>query len=398
LKSPYKIAIYTGLIPNTTFIETLIAGVAKEHEVLLFGTVKKKTRYVTKRITIIDTPTLLYKNIPLTVWRALKLGIRHPKRLTLAIKEAKTYPTKYIQWLRFSRFVPVLLHAPDIFHLQWTSRIDRWLFLKSAYPCQIVVSLLGSQAAILPYIEPKVLRRYQRCLPEVDAIHAISEHLGRQASNFNVLPERVHVIPTNIPEVAFSYYQPFEKRDAQPFQLVSVGRHHWVKGYRYGIQAVQQLVQSGMDVHYTIIAAGKIPEDLLFQVSQLGLQDYITFKPGLPQTTLFECLQMYDALLLPSLSEGIANVVLEAMAIGVPVISSNCGGMAEVVIPDKTGWLVPVRDAKAIADAVINCMEVAEGAKRIMIQQAFEYVNKRYHEKHSIAQMLQLYEGLVSRD
>jgi len=243
-----------------------------------------------------------------------------------------------------------------------------------------------------------VLRRYQRCLPEVDAIHAISEHLGRQASNFNVLPERVHVIPTNIPEVAFSYYQPFEKRDAQPFQLVSVGRHHWVKGYRYGIQAVQQLVQSGMDVHYTIIAAGKIPEDLLFQVSQLGLQDYITFKPGLPQTTLFECLQMYDALLLPSLSEGIANVVLEAMAIGVPVISSNCGGMAEVVIPDKTGWLVPVRDAKAIADAVINCMEVAEGAKRIMIQQAFEYVNKRYHEKHSIAQMLQLYEGLVSRD
>jgi len=148
LKSPYKIAIYTGLIPNTTFIETLIAGVAKEHEVLLFGTVKKKTRYVTKRITIIDTPTLLYKNIPLTVWRALKLGIRHPKRLTLAIKEAKTYPTKYIQWLRFSRFVPVLLHAPDIFHLQWTSRIDRWLFLKSAYPCQIVVSLLGSQAAI----------------------------------------------------------------------------------------------------------------------------------------------------------------------------------------------------------------------------------------------------------
>ncbi len=397
MKPPLKIAIYTGLIPNTTFIETLIAGVAKENEVLLFGTVKKKTRYATKRITIIDTPTSLYINIPLTLWRALKLGIKHPKRLSIAIKEAKTYPTTYIKWLRFSRFVPVLLHGPDIFHLQWTSRIDRWMFLKSAYPCQIIVSLLGSQAAILPYIEPEVFQRYQRCLPQVDAIHAISEHLGQQASNFNVFPERVYVIPTNIPEAAFTYYKPFEKRDAQPFQLVSVGRHHWVKGYRYAIQAIQHLIRSGIDVHYTIIAAGHIPEDLLFQVDQLGLQDAISFKPALPQTTLFEHLQTYDALLLPSLSEGIANVVLEAMAIGVPVISTNCGGMAEVVIPQKTGWLVPVRDAKALADAVIECMELIEEDKRSMIQQAFEFVNKRYHEKHSIAQMLQLYEVVGRR-
>ncbi|SDS84153.1 glycosyltransferase family 4 protein [Winogradskyella sediminis] len=398
MKPPHKIAIYTGLIPNTTFIETLIAGVAKEHNVLLFGTVKKKTRYASKRITIIDTPTSLYRNIPLTLWRALKLGIKHPKRLLLAVKEAKTYPTTYIKWLRFSRFVPVLLYAPDIFHLQWTSRVDRWLFLKSAYPCHIIVSLLGSQAAILPYINPEVFSRYQRCLPKVDAIHAISEHLGSQATNFNVRSERVHVIPTNIPEVAFSYYKPFEERDAQPFQLVSVGRHHWVKGYRYGIQAVQQLVQSGINVHYTIIASGSIPEALLFQVNQLGLQDYITFKPGLPQTTLFEHLQTYDALLLPSLSEGIANVVLEAMAIGLPVISTNCGGMAEVVIPDKTGWLVPVRDAKALANTVVDCMRVDIEDKRKIVQQAYDLVNTNYHETHSISKMLRLYEGLGNRD
>ncbi|WP_179319491.1 glycosyltransferase family 4 protein [Winogradskyella helgolandensis] len=397
MKPPLKIAIYTGLIPNTTFIETLISGVAKEYDVLLFGTVKKKTRYASKRITIIDTPTSLYKNIPLTLWRALKLGIKHPKRLSLAIKEAKTYSTLYTQWLRFSRFVPVLLYAPDIFHLQWTSRIDRWMFLKSAYPCQIVVSLLGSQAAILPYINPEVFNRYQRCLPKVDAIHSISGHLGSQATNFNVRSEGVYVISTPIPTAAFTYYKPFEKRDFKPFQLVSVGRYHWVKGYRYGIQAVQQLIQSGVDVHYTIIAAGNIPEDLLFQVNQLGLQDYITFKPGLSQTALFEHLQTYDALLLPSLSEGIANVVLEAMAIGLPVISTNCGGMAEVVITEKTGWLVPVRDAKALANAVVDCMQVEEQHKRNMVQQAYDLVNANYHETHSISKMLRLYEGLGNR-
>ncbi|WP_225035562.1 glycosyltransferase family 4 protein [Winogradskyella sp. SM1960] len=395
MKPPLKIAIYTGVIPNTTFIETLIAGVAKEHEVLLFGTVKKNTSYPSKRIKIIDTPTSLYKNVPLTLWRAIKLGVKYPKRLALALKEAKTYSTNYTKWLRFSRFVPVLLYAPDIFHLQWTSRIDRWLFLKSAYPCHIVVSLLGSQAAILPYIESEVLKRYQRCLPKVDAIHAISEHLGHQATNFNVFPERVQVIPTTIPAAAFSYYKPFEKRETQAFQLVSVGRHHWVKGYRYGIQAVHQLIQSGIAIHYSIIAAGKIPEALLFQVSQLGLQDHITFKPSLTQSELFEHLQTYDALLLPSLSEGIANVVLEAMAIGVPVISTNCGGMAEVVIPEKTGWLVPVRDPKAIADAVKDCMDLEEEFKRKIIQQAYDLVSASYHEKHSVAKMLRLYDEVV---
>ncbi|REE24460.1 colanic acid/amylovoran biosynthesis glycosyltransferase [Winogradskyella pacifica] len=398
MKPPLKIAIYTGLIPNTTFIETLIAGVAKNHEVLLFGTVKKKTHYFSKRITIIDTPTSLSKNIPLTLWRTLKLGVQHPKRLSLAIKEAKTYPTLYTKWLRFSRFVPVLLYAPDIFHLQWTSRIDRWLFLKSAYPCHIVVSLLGSQAAILPYIDPEVFKRYQRCLPKVDAIHSVSEHLGRQAANFNVSPERVHVISTPIPTAAFSYYKPFQKRDVKPFQLVSVGRHHWVKGYRYGIQAVHQLIQSGIAVNYTIIAAGKVTEDLLFQVNQLGLQDYITFNPGLPQMALFEHLQTYDALLLPSLSEGIANVVLEAMAIGLPTISTNCGGMAEVVIPEKTGWLVPVRDAKALADAVVDCMQIDVEDKRKITQEAYDLMNANYHERHSIARMLRLYDEVVGSD
>ena len=64
-------------------------------------------------------------------------------------------------------------------------------------------------------------------------------------------------------------------------------------------------------------------------------------------------MRSFDVLLLPSLNEGIANVVLEAMAIGVPVISTDCGGMSEVVILDTTGWLLPVRDSKAIAKGLI---------------------------------------------
>ena len=84
-------------------------------------------------------------------------------------------------------------------------------------------------------------------------------------------------------------------------------------------------------------------------MNQLGINDSVNIMNELPQDELFEIMRSFDVLLLPSLNEGIANVVLEDMAIGIPVISSDCGGMPEVVIPNTTGWLVPVRDSKAIA-------------------------------------------------
>ena len=65
-------------------------------------------------------------------------------------------------------------------------------------------------------------------------------------------------------------------------------------------------------------------------------------------------MQDFDLLILPSLNEGIANVVLEAMALGIPVISADCGGMSEVVLPNETGWLVPVRDSEAMGEAIIE--------------------------------------------
>ena len=116
-----------------------------------------------------------------------------------------------------------------------------------------------------------------------------------------------------------------------PISVLSVGRWHWKKGYNYSIDAVANLHFKNLPIKYEIIAHGDIPEEILFQVKESGLEEIISFHENVNQDFIFKAMQNADCLLLPSVEEGIANVVLEAMAIGLPVISTKCGGMAEII-------------------------------------------------------------------
>lgn len=389
-----KIAIYSGSIPSTTFIENLIEEVAKYHDVLLFGTKKKQTTYNSKRIKIIETPINQWRNLPLTIIRTLILLLKYPKRVVIAVKEANTYTSFYQKWMRFSRFVPVLLYAPDIFHLQWATKLNRWVFLKRAYNCKIVLSLLGTHINISPKTNKGLALMYKNYFPKVDAFHVISKAVEGEVISFGVKPESVHLIYTAIKQTTINQFKLPEFKTFESINLVSVGRYHWVKGYTYAIQAIKLLLDRGISVTYTIIAPNRPSEELLFLVQELGLQHCIHFKPTMPQEQLFSELKTYDAMLLPSISEGIANVILEAQALGLPVISTNCGGMAEVIVPNKTGWLVPIRNPKAISDAVEDFINTPFEKRNEMLIRAHKYIAKNFVSESIGRLFFELYDEL----
>ena len=103
-----------------------------------------------------------------------------------------------------------------------------------------------------------------------------------------------------------------------------------------------------------------------------------------------------NLLLLPSLNEGIANVVLEAMAMSLPVISSDCGGMSEVVKHRETGWLVPIRNPKAIADAVIDYSQTSNKELSNIVKNANELIKSEFNTKENIAQFINLYKSVMN--
>ena len=103
-----------------------------------------------------------------------------------------------------------------------------------------------------------------------------------------------------------------------------------------------------------------------------------------------------SALVLPSLEEGIANVAIEAMAIGLPVISTNCGGMAELIKDNKSGYLVPVNNKKALVDAIIKFSQEGPEKINILRQNARQKVEVQHNTSKMVEDMEKLYYKCLS--
>lgn len=112
--------------------------------------------------------------------------------------------------------------------------------------------------------------------------------------------------------------------------------------------------------------------------------------PG--QTDLAPILQQSSLLVLSSIQEGFPNVVLEAMAAGLPVVATDVGGLAEVVKHGETGWLVPPKDVPALADSISHLL--ANDAMRAAFGQAGR---KRAERGFSVAAMVKQHEEIFLR-
>jgi glycosyltransferase involved in cell wall biosynthesis len=112
--------------------------------------------------------------------------------------------------------------------------------------------------------------------------------------------------------------------------------------------------------------------------------------PG--QADLAPLLRQGSLLVLSSVEEGLPNVVLEAMAAGLPVVATDVGGLSEVVQPGETGWLVPPQNVPALADAVSHILAHDE------VRRAFGQAGrKRVEQRFSLAAMVQQHEDMFLR-
>ena len=147
-----------------------------------------------------------------------------------------------------------------------------------------------------------------------------------------------------------------------------------------------------------MIGRKETPEEILYEMHSLGVRENITIRGNMEQQEVIELLFEHDVLILPSIMEGIANVVLEAMAIGLPVISTDCGGMNEVVKMGETGWLIPKRSEIAIADAVVNVTATSEDGLQLITHNAHVFVKQYYSANNSINEFIQLYQDVLTSD
>jgi glycosyltransferase involved in cell wall biosynthesis len=176
--------------------------------------------------------------------------------------------------------------------------------------------------------------------------------------------------------------------------LVVIGRLTPQKGHIYLLQALPSLVNEWPQLRCLIVGEGEMRGRLDALAQSLGLGRHCVFA-GVSDA-IPEVLAAADLFVLPSLSEGFPFVVLEALAMGCPVVATAIDGVTEVIQDGVTGRLVPPRDPTALAGAIREMLRDPAGA-RTMGMRGRRLVEERFTADRMMAQMMAMIEGLCGR-
>ncbi|MGH8246465.1 MAG: glycosyltransferase [Gammaproteobacteria bacterium] len=241
-------------------------------------------------------------------------------------------------------------------------------------------------------------RRVQRliCLM-ADCVLANAEAVRQSLIAEGYRPEKIHVIHNGI---AFPRVPPrnrgrsrlrreFALPPAAP--LVAVfSRLIRNKGIEYFLEAVLIAAKRCPDARFLVVGDGFYKKELQQKALDLGLGDRLVFTGF--RMDVPEVLSEVTVSVLPSLSEGLSNALLESMAAGVPVVATRVGGNPEAMGEGATGMLVPPRDALSLADAICRLLENPEMAAGFG-----RAGRRRVEERFSLDQMVRATERLYLR-
>lgn len=230
-------------------------------------------------------------------------------------------------------------------------------------------------------------------------------------TNFNVLhmkklvPEKsssIHLVHHGLDfNIVNAIYSAFENVRSR---WLAVGRLVPKKGYTHLIRAMAQLREWKIDSHLSILGDGHLRKELQSEIDQLDLNDCIELFGMVPQDTVWNEMNLCSSLIVPSVEDahgdidGIPNVILEAMAMGKPVIGTNISGIPEVVLHNVTGIIVPTRDFSALAGAMKELHENPVKAG-LLGKKASEIVKEQFNIRtNTLKQLRHLLEAMNTKD
>jgi colanic acid/amylovoran biosynthesis glycosyltransferase len=139
-------------------------------------------------------------------------------------------------------------------------------------------------------------------------------------------------------------------------RLVNIGRIVEQKGQTILIHAVASLVKRGIDVDLIIASDGPMRSEIERLIDQFDVQDHVRLVGYLDDQGIFDEILAARAMVLPSFAEGLPSVLLEALALGRPVITTSIAGHSELVEQNVSGWLIPAGDVESLVSAMSEAL------------------------------------------
>lgn len=221
------------------------------------------------------------------------------------------------------------------------------------------------------------------CVAKSDRDLALREKLAS--------PDHVSIIYNGIDLARFEMSRAGVRRTGQRndhFIVGTVGRLHVQKGQIYLLQAAALIHRAYPQVRFRIIGDGPLRETLATQSRALGVDGIVEFL-GARNDVPAQLLQ-FDLFILPSLWEGLPYVLLEAMAAGLPIVTTDVDGVREMITDGREGIVVPSRNAHALAAAVIDLMGNSARRADLGVKGA-QVVKERFSLDAMIEQIMKVY-------
>lgn len=211
------------------------------------------------------------------------------------------------------------------------------------------VKVHGSDINLL---SPKSARSYltSQVCKSANHVFTPSNALKDKVVGLGVNPERVSRIYNGVDDNLFYLEEIISKEQ----YILFVGNLKKEKGVFELLTAFSRYAEAGRKLKLKYVGDGAMFRQLQIMVSSLELEDKVEFLGAKPHQKVASYIRNCRCLVLPSYSEGVPNVLLEAAKSGVPVIATKVGGIPEVVLPDKTGILVEPRDTESLSRALIK--------------------------------------------
>lgn len=212
----------------------------------------------------------------------------------------------------------------------------------------------------------------RRVLGRMTGIVAVSEGQRKRLGSFGIQGRRSWVVHNAVSVDSSSECQELKRRRAVVKSLgiqensalvVTAGRFSPEKGHRYLINAIASMGKDRNGTYFIFCGEGVCQEDLEKQAKDLGVYHQCRFAGF--RRDLKEIFQAMDFMVLPSLTEGLPNVVLEAFACRKPVVATGVGGVPEVVEHGVNGFLVPPKRPDLLAEAIKKCLSSPSIARQM---------------------------------
>ena len=237
---------------------------------------------------------------------------------------------------------------------------------------------------------------YQQLFRRGDLMLPISDLWAGRLQKMGCPREKIAVSRMGVDMTRFSP-RPV-KAPATPLEIISVARLTEKKGLHVAIEACRQLKELGVAFRYRILGIGPWERRLRTLIEQYQLEDVVEMPGFKPSHEVKAMLDDADVFLLPSVTgadgdmEGIPVALMEAMAVGIPVVSTLHSGIPELVEADKSGWLVPENDARALAQRLAAFSQLDTDELAPVVKRAREKVEHDFNQQvinRELASLLQ---------